>query len=230
MTTYRVPVLRDFAWQPPVNDRVTVPTESETKGTRYLVIATGSGIFAGKENQVMTAAQDNPTLIGHWIEDTPAEGWTTWVKDEDTWYVFDGTNWNKESIDVLQSQLLVVESEMASAVSALSAVSLAIQGILASEASQASVQSTIQSRVLVLESEMAAEQLVTASAVSALSALSLAVQGALASEASQASIQSQIASRVLVLESEMSQAESELVTKQSQASYIAAYGCLEFIV
>lgn len=237
MASYRVPVLEDFAWQPPVNDRVTAPTEAETQGTRYLIIVTATGIFTGHEGKIATAKQNNPTLIGHWYLDVPDEGWTTYVLDENAWYVYDGVIWNKESVDALQSQVLILESEtsalqghQASATSALSVVSAKIATIESSEASQASVQSAIASRVLVLESEVSALQGHQASATSALSALSAAIVGFGTSEASQASVQSAIASRVLVLESEMSQAESGLLTKQSEASYIAAYGCLMFIV
>ena len=209
MTTYRVPVLRDFAWQPPVADRVTVPAGGESKGDRYLIIAAGSGVFTGKENQIATANQNTPTEASHWIFDTPVEGWTTWVKDEDAWYVFDGAVWNKESIDVIQSQILVLESEM----------------------------SQTQSRALLLESEVSTNLVSIASLGAALlvlesevSANVVAITVVASSEASQASLQSAIASRVLVLESEMSQAGSELLTKQSEATYTAEYGCLEFII
>ena len=93
-TTYRVPVLEDFSWQPPVNSRVTVPTETETKGTRYIIKATATGIFAGLENKIATAKQLNPTLIAHWFIDTPKEGHRCRVNDENVDYIFDGTNWS----------------------------------------------------------------------------------------------------------------------------------------
>jgi len=223
MTTYRVPVLRDFAWQPPVADRVTVPAGGESKGDRYLIIAAGSGVFTGKENQIATANQNTPTEASHWIFDTPVEGWTTWVKDEDAWYVFDGAVWNKESIDVIQSQILVLESEMSQTQSRAL--------LLESEMSQT------QSRALLLESEVSTNLVSIASLGAALlvlesevSANVVAITVVASSEASQASLQSAIASRVLVLESEMSQAGSELLTKQSEATYTAEYGCLEFII
>lgn len=251
MATYRVPVLQDFAWQPPVDDRVTAPTGSESKGDRYLVIATASGDFAGLENHIVTANQDNPSDPAHWIDDTPVEGWTTWVKDEDAWYVFDGTNWNKESIDVLQSQMLVAESALSTLSNLLNDVSELTSQVdsqlliiesevstnLVSIASLGAVLLTVESECstnLVSIASLGAALLVIESEVST-NLVSIASLGAallvLESESNDVSeALSQTMSRVLVLESEMSQAESGLATKQSQASYIAAYGCLEFTI
>ena len=52
----------------------------------------------------------------------------------------------------------IVDQHAASLVSMASAVSAALVGLIVSEASQASVQSAIQSRVLVLESEVSVIQ------------------------------------------------------------------------
>ena len=93
-TTYRVPVLEDFAWQPPVNNQVTVPTESETKGTRYIIKATATGIFVGLETKLATAKQANPTLLSHWYIDTPKEGHRCRVLDENVDYLYDAGAWS----------------------------------------------------------------------------------------------------------------------------------------
>ena len=70
-TTYRVPVLEDFAWQPPVGSRVTAPTGSEAKGARYIIKATASGIFVGLEDRIATAKIANPAQLTDWFIDTP---------------------------------------------------------------------------------------------------------------------------------------------------------------
>ena len=90
---YRNPVLEDFAWQPPVNSRVTAPTGSETKGTRYIIKATASGIFAGLENKIATATKNNPSLLSDWLIDTPKEGHRCRVLDENVDYEHDGSSW-----------------------------------------------------------------------------------------------------------------------------------------
>ena len=92
MAQYRVPAFEKFEWQQAVADRVTNPTGSETKGTRY-IITTGSGDFSGYDNYIATAKQVNPSSPSHWFLDLPSEGFICWVSDEDTYYNFDGTNW-----------------------------------------------------------------------------------------------------------------------------------------
>jgi hypothetical protein len=89
MANFRVPVLENFEWQRPVNDRVPAPAGGEAKGVRYLVIATASGDFAGHENSI--AYYDGAT----WQFDLPLEGMILWVKDEDKYYRYDGSAWGE---------------------------------------------------------------------------------------------------------------------------------------
>jgi len=202
MATYRVPVLEDFAWQPPVEDRVVnVPTPSlASQGTRFLVIATGSDQFAGQENDIATATVSDPSAASDWMFDTPLEGHTVWVKDEDAWYVFDGAAWNKESVNTIQSQILLLESEM----------------------------SQVESRVLVLESEMSdvnSNLLVEKSTVNDVSELlsetisDFLVEKSIVNDVSEAT--SQTMSRVLVLESEMSDINSNLLVEKSTVNDVS---------
>lgn len=89
MTDYRVPVLEQFAWQPPVKDKdLETPPGGESKGDRYIVKVNGGDWSAG-------AAKDIATYVTGttWLYDTPVEGWIVWVDDENEFYVFDGTNW-----------------------------------------------------------------------------------------------------------------------------------------
>jgi hypothetical protein len=87
MADYRVPILEQYEWQQGVADRVTVPAGGESKGHRYLVIATASGAFEGHENDIAYYDGSN------WQFDTPLEGTMMWVKDEDKYYRFDGSAW-----------------------------------------------------------------------------------------------------------------------------------------
>lgn len=91
MTTYRVPVLRDFGWQPPVKDKdLNSAPGVPSKGDRYIVgagVATGDDWF-GREDDI--AYYDGAA----WQFDTPSEGWQCWVEDENKYYVFDGTGWS----------------------------------------------------------------------------------------------------------------------------------------
>lgn len=64
-----------------VLDRVAAVPGSPTNGQIYLI--------TGVTNQNKIAVRDN----GAWVYLTPQEGWFAWVADEDTRYVFDGTNW-----------------------------------------------------------------------------------------------------------------------------------------
>jgi len=87
MSDYKVEVRSNNPWQPSVADRVVTPAGGESKGDRYLVIATASGDFTGHENDI---AQYNGAA---WDFYTPVEGWFVWIKDEDKLYKYDGSSW-----------------------------------------------------------------------------------------------------------------------------------------
>lgn len=86
---YRVPELSSFNWQKNVSNTATVPTGTEVRGTRYRIIATATGIFAGLEGSIATAndPDDTPTLLTDWIIDTPTEGWICWDATANKYYV-----------------------------------------------------------------------------------------------------------------------------------------------
>jgi len=181
MADYRVPVLEDFAWQPPVADRVTVHPGDPAKGTRYIVTSEATGDFTGHEDDIATAVVSAPSAPSDWIFDTPTEGWTTYVKDEDVRYIYNGAAWAADAGDSAGSQVLVLESEM----------------------------SQTQSRVLVLESEMSSVQsdlLVEKSTVNAVSEATSQVTSAVLLLESE---MSQTQSRVLVVESELSAVQAD---------------------
>ena len=101
MATYRVPVLEDFSWQPPVKDKdLSVAPGDALKGDRYIVganVASGDDWF-GHENDITYYDGSD------WQFDTPSEGWQCWVNDEDEFYVFDGSNWGK--LELLSGDML----------------------------------------------------------------------------------------------------------------------------
>jgi hypothetical protein len=70
-----------------VVDRVTAPPGSPTDGDVYLIIATATGAFAGKENQLAIRFSTS------WIYRTTIEGTTAWVMDEDAEYRYSGSAW-----------------------------------------------------------------------------------------------------------------------------------------
>jgi hypothetical protein len=77
-----------------VVDRVTAPPGSPTDGDVYLIIATATGAFAGKENQFAIRFSTS------WIYRTPIEGTTAWVMDENEEYRFDGSAWAVPTVNV----------------------------------------------------------------------------------------------------------------------------------
>jgi len=232
MATYRVPILEDFAWQPPVEDIVTnVPIPSDVaQGTRYLVSATGSDQFAGEDNHVATATTSNPASSADWMFDTPAEGHFIYDRDSNALLKFTGAVWTAESIDAIQSRALLLESEMSQAQSRLlvleSEMSQANSDLLVEKSTVNDVSEAVsqaKSRVLVLESEMSQVQsrvLVLESEMSQAASRILVLE----SEVSAALLSP---SRILVLESEMSAVEAD---KQDKGTYVAAYGAIQFTV
>ena len=84
----RVPLLESFSFQPPIIDKdLSDPPGSPSEGERYIVKATGTGDWAGQENNI---AEYNGAT---WMFMTPEEGWFVHVNDEDKFYKFNGTVW-----------------------------------------------------------------------------------------------------------------------------------------
>jgi len=77
----------DALTQSSVKDRLTTPPGSPVHGYCYLIIATASGLWAGKENQI---AQ---WYNGAWLYYTPLTGWEVYVEDEGLPYIYNGASW-----------------------------------------------------------------------------------------------------------------------------------------
>jgi len=91
MAKYNALLLEHSSWQGPVKDRLATPPGSPDKGDRYIVIATASGDWSGKEDDI--AYYDGSA----WQFITPAEGWMCHVDDEDKYYKYTGSAWEEDT-------------------------------------------------------------------------------------------------------------------------------------
>jgi len=92
-TTGQVPVLNDgtttlaVMMQLHVKSRTTTTAPgSPAEGDAYIVPSGSSG-YTG------ASTKDVAFYSNGWATQTPKEGWRAYVEDEDTWVVYDGTNW-----------------------------------------------------------------------------------------------------------------------------------------
>jgi hypothetical protein len=87
MAKYRVPVLEKYEFQAAVLDKsLATPPVSPVKGDRYIVAASGTGDWSGKDKNI--AWYDGVA----WQFDVPLEGTLVWVKDEDKFYFYNGSS------------------------------------------------------------------------------------------------------------------------------------------
>lgn len=90
MADYLVDIRSKFAWQQPVEDKDLITSPAASKGDRYIIAGIGSNWSGGTINDI---AQYNGST---WDFYTPSEGWMCWVKDENIYYRFNGSNWVEE--------------------------------------------------------------------------------------------------------------------------------------
>lgn len=84
-------LIQNFEWQESVVDKLATPPGSPATGARYLVIATATGDWAGKEDQI---AEWNGSA---WVFTTPTIGTYLSVDDEnDGLYLYTGSDWTKK--------------------------------------------------------------------------------------------------------------------------------------
>jgi hypothetical protein len=65
---------------------------TETDGTHYIVGDTPGGDWSSFSTDDLAIFFTGASATG-WIAITPQEGWLAYVKDEDLWYMFDGSAW-----------------------------------------------------------------------------------------------------------------------------------------
>ena len=88
MALYRVPVLEKFEWQPPVINYQSAPPGSPAKGQRYIVLTTGTGVWAGHDEAIATFDGTN------WLFDLPsAVGWVTYLQTGSKYMYYGGAVW-----------------------------------------------------------------------------------------------------------------------------------------
>lgn len=87
MPNYRIPVLEQFSWQPPVLELTNTPPGTPAKGDRYIVGGTPTGAWSANAHYIAT--YDGAA----WIFDQPSEGWCAWDIAADNYKRFNGTAW-----------------------------------------------------------------------------------------------------------------------------------------
>jgi len=90
MANYRVPVLEQFSWQPPVmSGSLTAPPGSPVKGDRYIVADPATGDWLGQEDKIATYTGSG------WLFDAPVNNWVVFVDDAEKALRYDGsaTHW-----------------------------------------------------------------------------------------------------------------------------------------
>jgi len=92
MSTYRVPVLEQFAWQEPVLEIANSPTVV-TKGARYIVGPIPAGAFAGFAVGRVVWMDD-----AGWMVDIPSEGWKVYNQADTAFYVYKSGAWSSASV------------------------------------------------------------------------------------------------------------------------------------
>ncbi|OHD15220.1 MAG: hypothetical protein A2Y38_04160 [Spirochaetes bacterium GWB1_59_5] len=104
-TNYRIPVEETFSWQRPVIAMdISAAPATPAKGDRYVVLATGSGLWTGHDGEIATCTVGgvSPT----WIFDTPLEGWQLHNNDDDKMYKYSGAAWAADDISVKADKIV----------------------------------------------------------------------------------------------------------------------------
>jgi len=89
MALNKVPVLDNFSWQTPVEDKdLTAPPDSPSKGQRYIVGASATGSWATHDDSIAWYTGSVWEFI------VPTEGSICWIKDENLFYKYTGIEWD----------------------------------------------------------------------------------------------------------------------------------------
>jgi hypothetical protein len=73
------------------DDDLTAPPGSCSDGASYIIAATATGAWTGKEKQIATALGTDAS--GGWTYHVPAEGFTAYIQDENARKLYDGADW-----------------------------------------------------------------------------------------------------------------------------------------
>uniref|UniRef100_A0A6M3J552 DUF2793 domain-containing protein n=1 Tax=viral metagenome TaxID=1070528 RepID=A0A6M3J552_9ZZZZ len=117
MATYRVPVLDEFSWQPPVLDKdLTAPPGGESKGDRYIVAADATGAWSGLDGHIVTYTG------AAWLDATPAEGWYVYVADENVLYHYTGAAWDADDISGIETDITSIDTRISNVESSVGSI------------------------------------------------------------------------------------------------------------
>lgn len=86
--------LDDIVYVSIVDDDLTAPPASPTKGSKYIPAATATGAWAGKEGQIAI-------FEGLWVFLAPLIGMKAFIEDEDIYKEYDGAAWVNERLPLL---------------------------------------------------------------------------------------------------------------------------------
>lgn len=90
MAIYKVPNLTGFEWQKAVLDKdLNTPPSNPNEGDRYLIASGASGDWTGHDYDLTVYKN------GAWEFIVKKEGMFVYVKDEDSLYYYDGSQWKK---------------------------------------------------------------------------------------------------------------------------------------
>jgi len=94
-------------WQESVLSFETAPPPAPSDGERYIVEATASGTWTGSEDYIMTYN----TASGTWEPTAPNEGMTTFVEDENKYYVYYDGDWAPMGEGIDHGDLIGLEGD-----------------------------------------------------------------------------------------------------------------------
>jgi len=208
MATYRVPVLQDFSWQPPVEDKdLTAPPGGESKGDRYIVGAEATGDWSGLDNHIVTYNGSG------WIDDTPAEGWYVYVKDENLLYNYTGAAWEVNDLSDVETSITSIDTRVSNVESSVGSIDTHVDScdssIVSIDTRATNIESStgsINTRCDANESDISTNSAAISTNIADISTNSLAISNA---NSSIASINT---------------------AKQDKGTYVSEYGAIEFTI
>ncbi len=222
MATYRVPVLQDFSWQPPVEDKdLTAPPGGESKGDRYIVGAEATGDWSGLDNHIVTYNGSG------WIDDTPAEGWYVYVKDENVLYHYTGAAWDADDISALEADVTSIDTRVSNVESSVGSIDTHVDSCDSSIVS-------IDTRATNIESSVGSIDTHVDSCDSSIVSIDTRATNI---ESSTGSIntrcdanESDISTNSLAISNANSSIASINTAKQDKGTYVSEYGAIEFTI
>lgn len=224
MATYRVPVLEDFSWQPPVLDKdlETAPTGAGVaKGARYIVKANGGNWSGGAAKDIATAKQADPSEAGHWMFDTPAEGWFVYVTDEHAVYRFnDSSVWDLEDVSALEADVISIDTRISNTESSVGSIDTHVDSCDSSIVSINTRATNIESSVGSIDTEVDSINTDVGNVESSVGSIDTRCDAN----------ESDISTNSLAISNANSSIASINTAKQDKGTYVSEYGAIEFTI